>query len=99
VTACGNRSFRTFTTFQAADQTATWASIEAALESAMEAVRKLDVIVANRLHDDAVTMAVWERERRVGYPKSGVASATSAAAPAVRSVVAPTAPVSAPQTT
>ena len=81
------------------DQTAGRASIEAALESGMEAVRKLDVIVANRLHDDAVTMAVWERERRVGYPKSGVASATSAAAPAVPSVVAPTAPVSAPQTT
>jgi hypothetical protein len=73
------------------DQTAASASIEAALESGMEAVRKLDVIVTNRLHDDPVTMAVWERERRVGYPR--VKSA--AAAP----TVAPTAPVSAPQTT
>jgi hypothetical protein len=72
------------------DQTAARASIEAALESGMEAVRKLSVIIANRLHDDAVTMAVWERERRVGYPK---------AEPAVPSVVAPTAPVNAPQTT
>ena len=73
------------------DQTAARASIEAAVESGMEAVRKLDVIVANRLHDDAVTMAVWERERRVGYPKGG--------APTVPSAVAPTAPVSALQTT
>jgi hypothetical protein len=46
--------------------------MEAALESVMEAVRKLDVIVANRLHDDAVTMAVWKRARRVGYPGTGL---------------------------
>ena len=52
------------------DQTAARAIIEAALESGMEAVQKLDVIVTNRLQDDAVTMAVWERERRVGYPRA-----------------------------
>jgi len=43
--------------------------IETTLAAAMTAVRKLDAIVANALHDDPVTMAVWERDRRVGYPR------------------------------
>jgi hypothetical protein len=73
------------------EQTAARASIEAALDSGMEAVRKLGVIVTNRLHDDPVMLAVWERERRVGYPR--LKNATPAP------TVAPTAPVSAPQTT
>ena len=88
------------------DQTAASAGIEATLESGMEAVRKLDVIVTNRLHDDPVTMAVWEWERRVGYPRvksavpaSTVAPAAPAAESAVPSAVAPTAPVSVPQAT
>jgi len=87
-------------------QTAARAGFEAALASGMEAVRKLDVIVTNRLHDDPVAVAVWERERRIGYPRgksavpaSTVAPAAPAAEPAVASAVAPTAPVSAPQTT
>ena len=41
--------------------------IETTLSTAMAAVHKLDAIVANALHDDSVTMAVWTRDRRVGY--------------------------------
>lgn len=41
------------------------AAIEAALETGFEAVRQLDVIVANRLQDDPVTLAVWERDRKI----------------------------------
>jgi len=43
------------------------ASIDAALQAGFAAVQKLDVLVANLLHDDPVTMAVWERDRRVEY--------------------------------
>lgn len=53
-----------------AEQTAARAGISAALESGVAAVENLDVIIANRLRGDAVTMAVWERERRVKYPKT-----------------------------
>jgi hypothetical protein len=63
-----------------AEQTAARAGIGAAFESGLAAVQHLDVIVANRLRGDAVTMAVWERERRVQYPKSAgnvVAAPTS----------------------
>ena len=87
-------------------QTAAKATIGAALASGMAAVQRLDVIVANCLHDDPVTMAMWERERRVGYPRvksaapaPTVAPAASAADSAAASALAPTAPVSAPQTT
>jgi hypothetical protein len=87
------------------EQTAARASIAAALESGMAAVQRLDVIVANRLQDDPVTTAMWERERRVGYPRVKSAAPTptvapaAAAEPAAASALAPTAPVSAPQTT
>ncbi len=55
------------------------ASFEAALASGWAAVRKLDVLVANRLHDDPVMMAVWERGRRVEYgSRSRNPAATSA---------------------
>ena len=47
--------------------TAAVASIDAAITSGFAAVRKLDVIVANVLGDDPVTMAVWQRDRRVRY--------------------------------
>jgi hypothetical protein len=42
--------------------------IEQALSLGLAAVRKLDVIVANQFHDDPVTIAVWEHDRRVEYP-------------------------------
>ena len=64
-----------------AGQTAAQAGISAALESGIAAVDALDVIIANRLRGDAVTMAVWERERRVKYPKSA-GSGVTASAPA-----------------
>ena len=51
--------------------TAARASIKAALSSGFAAVRELDAIVANHLHDDPVTLAVWESERRVKYPRPG----------------------------
>ena len=45
------------------------AATEVAFASALAAVRKLDVLVVNQLRDDPVTMAVWERDRRVDYRK------------------------------
>ena len=44
------------------------ASTRAELSRGSAAVRRLDAIVINHLGDDAVTRAVWERERRIGYP-------------------------------
>ena len=32
------------------------------------AALKLDAIVANHLKGDPVTMSVWKRDRRIGYP-------------------------------
>jgi hypothetical protein len=61
------------------------AGIRAALESGMAAVQKLDVIVANRLRGDPVTMAVWERDRRVRYPKGAGSGAAAGAAAVVHS--------------
>ena len=40
-----------------------------ALAAAMDAVRGLDMIVANHLAADPVTQAVWKRERRIAYPR------------------------------
>ena len=60
--------------------------IAAALASGLSAVRALDAIVVNRLHDDPATMAVWKRDRRVQYPgrqKSAVAEPVPAPAPPV----------------
>jgi hypothetical protein len=42
--------------------------IKTTLAEALAAVRKLDVIVTNHFGDDAVTQAVWRRDRRVLYP-------------------------------
>jgi hypothetical protein len=44
-------------------------STQALLASGMAAVRSLDAIVNNHLADDAVTKAVWARERRIVYPR------------------------------
>jgi len=46
-------------------------STKAALSSALAAVRSLNAIVTNHLRDDAVTSAVWERDRRIVYPERG----------------------------
>jgi len=70
-----------------AGQTAAQAGISAALESGTAAVESLDVIIANRLRGDAVTMAVWERERRVKYPKSAANVAAPTPAPVTTSDV------------
>ncbi len=45
------------------------AGIQAALASGFAAIRKLDVIVVNQLQDDPMTLAVWERDRRVDYSR------------------------------
>lgn len=45
------------------------AGIAASLSAGFAAVSRLDVIVANQLHADPVTLAVWDCDRRVGYPK------------------------------
>ncbi len=70
--------------------TAARASIEAALSGGIAAVRKLDVILANRLGDDPVTMAVWKRDRRIHAGRSRTepletSSEVSPALPAVSS--------------
>jgi hypothetical protein len=52
--------------------------IEQALSSGLAAVRKLDIIVANQVHDDPVTIAVWERDRRVEYPNRAKKASTEA---------------------
>ena len=48
----------------------------------MTAVYKLDAIVPNALHDDPVTMAVWERDRKVGYARKRKKDAQPATEPA-----------------
>ena len=77
------------------ENTAAKASIEAALASGLAAVRKLDVIVSNTLQDDAVTRAVWERERRVRY-RNRVKAAVTSAAPVLETPASPTVSVEAP---
>ena len=60
------------------------ASTQAALSSGLAAVRSLNAIVTNHLRDDAVTRIVWDRERRIVYPKRTEVSpepAVTAAAP------------------
>jgi hypothetical protein len=52
-----------------------------ALQAGFAAVQKLDVLVANLLHDDPVTLAVWERDRRVEYWSRGEAASAPAPAP------------------
>lgn len=51
------------------------ASLSEALQAGFAAVQKLDVLVANVLHNDPVTMAVWERDRRVESPRRGKTTA------------------------
>ena len=47
------------------ERAAARAGIEVAMTEALNAARRLDVIVRNVLGDDAVAMAGWERSRRV----------------------------------
>ena len=44
---------------------------KAAVSSGLAAVRSINAIVTNHLRDDAVTSAVWERDRRIVYPERG----------------------------
>jgi hypothetical protein len=62
--------------------------IEVALASAMAALRKLDAIVANALHDDPVTMQVWKRDRRVRAARSEKKEAATPDGPTLRSAEA-----------
>ena len=77
------------------ENTAAKASIEAALASGLAAVRKLDVIVSNTVLADAVTRAVWERERPVRY-RNRVKAAVTPAAPVPEAPASPTVSVDAP---
>jgi hypothetical protein len=43
------------------------AAIESAIDAGLDAVRRLDAIVPNRLRNDAKLIASWERARRVEY--------------------------------
>jgi hypothetical protein len=56
------------------------ASTKAALRSGLDAVRSLDAIVTNHLRDDEVARTMWERERRIVYPKRGETMPEPAAA-------------------
>ena len=44
------------------------ASVEAAVERGMNAVRKLDAIVRNKFRDDPATLAAWESARHIESP-------------------------------
>src|SRR5439155_8471249 len=67
------------------------AATRAALSSGLHAVRALDTIVTNHLRDDAVTRAVWERDRRVVYPaRAPRTDASPEAAPAAAAPESPT---------
>jgi hypothetical protein len=74
-------------------QTAARTRIEAALTSGMAAVRKLDVIVTNQLHDDTATIAVWERSHRVERPRRARSVATVVTPPPVPPPIADPNPV------
>jgi len=71
------------------EHTAARAGIESAIASGLDAVRKLDVLVTNVLRDDPMAMAVWQRDRRVQWPRKKGAAPD----PAMPSPVPPTAPV------
>jgi hypothetical protein len=45
------------------------ASIDAAIDQAVAAARRLDVIIANTMKDDAAAVAEWQRARRVPYSR------------------------------
>ena len=68
-------------------QTAAQSGIGAAIESGLNAVRLLDVLVANQLQDDAVALAVWRQERRIGRSRKSRSRRGTA-----QPVEAPTAP-------
>lgn len=40
------------------------------IDEGLSAVRTLDLIVSNHLEADPVTRAVWQRDRRVMYPRT-----------------------------
>lgn len=75
-------------------RTAARATLEDAFASGLAAARKLDTIVTNQLHDDAVTMTVWRQARRV----STRTSRTKGEMPPADEPATPTeTPASAPQ--
>jgi hypothetical protein len=64
-------------------------SIQATLAAGLTAARVLDAIVANELRQDPVTLAVWQRARRIVHPRGGrTVSAPPAAVPAPVDAVA-----------
>ncbi len=73
-------------------QTAARANIGAALESGLAAVRKLDIIVPNRLRTDSAALAVWEQDRKVELPRR-----VKRAKPEADEATRPTADATAPE--
>lgn len=59
------------------------ASIDAAIDLAVAAARRLDVIIANTLKDDAATVAEWQRARRVPYTRRSKPTVTESDQPPV----------------
>ena len=78
------------------------ANIAAALDAGLAAVRKLNVIVTNRLEDDAGMMARWEKERQVIYPTprrkrpAPAPEAPTPSSPPASTATPPPAPVTTP---
>jgi hypothetical protein len=65
------------------------AGIETAIDTGLDAVRRLDAIVPNRLRNDSKTLTLWERARRVEYRSSRARSETTVALPAAAVAGAP----------
>lgn len=56
------------------------AGLKAALVQGLDAVRTLDIVVTNTLGDDAASLAVWKRDRKL-YPKAKPIAAAENAPP------------------
>ena len=61
------------------------ASIDEAMEAGLNAIRRLDAIVPNRLRNDGAISAMWDLARRVEYPSAR----TKADAPPTHGAPAP----------
>src|SRR5689334_23786257 len=69
------------------DVTAT-ASADVAMQRALDAIRRLDAIVPNRLQDDAVMLGSWKEARRVRYPPKKTETAAQHVSPAAATAAA-----------
>jgi hypothetical protein len=64
------------------NQVSASAAADEAREQGMNAVRRLDAIVRNKYHNDAATLAAWERARHVERPMRSKKDTPAKTAPA-----------------